>query len=99
MAENVYRGEFLESKTKSQMGKHSAARSCQICFLNGMIGWGLSTAILFALLDTYFERKVIAFDAEFIENLVTSLIIFPVGGIVWGIIVWFWAEKSYRKDA
>jgi len=89
----------LNQKQKARWASIRQRGLTRFVIFNGMIGWGLSTAILFALLDTYFERKVIAFDAEFIENLVTSLIIFPVGGIVWGIVVWFWTEKSYRKDA
>ncbi|WP_410511501.1 hypothetical protein PaeBR_15610 [Paenibacillus sp. BR2-3] len=66
--------------------------------INGIVGWGISTALLFTLISSFFDHQyTIIFDKDFIMDLVTSLIIFPVGGLFWGLWVWSWMEKLYMK--
>ncbi|WP_207952245.1 hypothetical protein [Paenibacillus turpanensis] len=67
--------------------------------LSGMLGWGIPTAILFTIftfiLDHGFQWEQIGSD--FWETAVTSLIVFPLGGIGWGLIMWFIMERSYAQ--
>jgi hypothetical protein len=60
--------------------------------LYGVLGWGVPTAILFSLLRGY-ERGW----AEFPVNLVLSLIMFPLAGIVWGRWMWKFLERRHGK--
>ncbi|QZY53623.1 peptidylprolyl isomerase [Crassaminicella profunda] len=67
----------------------------------GVLGWGIPTAILFQVsmailnnglnIDAFTSRK-------FILNLVTSVIVFPIGGYFWGMWMWYWSNKIYNKE-
>ncbi len=50
--------------------------------VHGMLCWGLGTAVLFSLLMFFFNEQ------PFWNTLLKSLIMFPLGGIVWGSIMW-----------
>jgi len=64
---------------------------------NGVIGWGLPTAFLYTSLMTFLEHRALVFDREFYELLVISVILFPIGGIAFGMWVWGWSERAYNK--
>jgi|1186.fasta_scaffold139987_2 hypothetical protein len=51
--------------------------------LFGVLLWGLPTAILFALTRGYLD----GWDS-FLPQLIIALILFPLGGILWGRIMW-----------
>lgn len=57
----------------------------------GMLGWGLTTAVLWCGLMMVFT------DREFIPLLIAALIGFPIGGLVWGGAMWFMAEKRRER--
>jgi succinate-acetate transporter protein len=48
----------------------------------GILGWGVSTAILFAGTMAY-TKGSIGF-----RELVITFLLFPIGGIFWGAIMW-----------
>ena len=54
----------------------------------GVLGWGVPTAILFALIQSY----RLGSDG-FLFQLIPALIIFPLGGILFGRIMWRVMEK------
>ena len=54
----------------------------------GVLGWGIPTAILFALIQSY----RLGSDG-FLFQLIPALIIFPLGGILFGRIMWWMMEK------
>ena len=58
--------------------------------LVGAIGWGVSSALLFSLVVYAFVAGV-----EFKSILSSSLMIFPVAGIFWGLSAWQMAERRY----
>jgi hypothetical protein len=60
----------------------------------GVLGWGVSSAILFALLQGYFY----GFSA-LLFYLVASLILFPIGGYAWGRFMWWFFEKWHGTPA
>ena len=59
--------------------------------IHGVIGWGVTTAVLFSLLQSFTG------ETSFTEAIGLSLIMFPVGGIAWGFFMWFYYNKQYNK--
>ena len=60
--------------------------------VNGVLGWGVPTAILWAILMEFIESS---------ENIwvrpTIALIIFPIAGIAFGHLTWNKSEKAYEK--
>jgi hypothetical protein len=58
----------------------------------GVLGWGISTAILFSLIMGFTE----GWDG-FVFKLIPALIIFPLGGFVWGRLMWAFLERTDKR--
>ena len=58
----------------------------------GVVGWGIPTAILFKLIMLFLEGR------PFTDGLVTALIMFPIGGILFGLSMWFVMIRTYNKS-
>lgn len=58
----------------------------------GVLGWGISTAILFSLIMGFTE----GWDG-FVFKLIPALIIFPLGGFVWGRFMWAFLERTNKR--
>ena len=60
--------------------------------VNGVLGWGVSTAILWVFLMEFLEPS---------ENIwvrpITALIIFPIAGVAFGHLMCNKSEKAYAK--
>ena len=54
----------------------------------GVLGWGLSTAALFAVWTFYSKGSVRPLD------VLLPFILFPVGGIAWGALMWSFLKKK-----
>ena len=65
----------------------------QYVFRFGFLGWGIPTAILFTLIQSY----RLGSDG-FLFQLIPALIIFPLGGILFGRIMW-WMMQRIAKAA
>lgn len=59
----------------------------------GVLAWGLTTGLLFTLVTATQEGA----DANVPVTLVASLVLFPLGGIVWGRVMWWFCEKLRRR--
>ena len=59
--------------------------------VRGMLGWGVTTALLWCGLMTVFT------DRAFLPLLTAALIGFPIGGLIWGGAMWFRAEKHLKQ--
>ncbi|REK77043.1 hypothetical protein [Paenibacillus paeoniae] len=64
----------------------------------GILGWGVPTGILFSTTSTFFNNQELIMNQEFYQTLLTSLVLFPLGGIFFGLWTWHWTEKLYRKS-
>jgi hypothetical protein len=62
--------------------------------LFGVLGWGVPTGILFALIQAYRE----GWDG-FLPKLAIALVIFPLGGILWGRVMWWMMQRQREKAA
>jgi hypothetical protein len=60
----------------------------------GVLGWGIPTAILFVLLRSYQE----GWDS-FLFQLIPALVLFPLGGIVVGRVLWNRLMKKSNSAA
>ena len=57
----------------------------------GVFGWGISTALLVTLIQTYLS------SSSFIDKISTALIIYPVSGLAFGLVLWMMANNQYNK--
>jgi len=57
--------------------------------LKGVLGWGIPTAILFQLI------MLLTGEQDFFDGIISSLIIFPLVGILFGYFLW---HSKYKKE-
>tara|TARA_Y100000052_G_C2923145_1_gene69570 strand:+ start:333 stop:590 length:258 start_codon:yes stop_codon:yes gene_type:complete len=61
--------------------------------VNGVLGWGVTTAILWSVLMELIEPS---------QNIwvrpIVALIIFPIAGIAFGHLMWNKSEKAFEKE-
>lgn len=60
--------------------------------LRGVLGWGLTTAILYSLV------LWLVLDTDIKMLLPISLVIFPMGGLLWGWSMWHFHERLFKKN-
>ncbi|HEX4415546.1 MAG TPA: hypothetical protein VH107_18080 [Lacipirellulaceae bacterium] len=60
----------------------------------GVLGWGVPVAIGFALSTSYGQGW-----SELLITLIIALILFPLGGILFGRFLWFWLERKNAPPA
>jgi hypothetical protein len=58
----------------------------------GVIAWGLPTAVLFSLV-----MSLALGDTDFLQVLPTALVAFPIGGAVWGAVMWALLVRRWRS--
>lgn len=63
----------------------------QYVFRFGVLGWGVPTALLFALLQCYTQ------GGSFLGYLVPAIVLFPLGGIAWGHAMYKLNERKFNK--
>jgi hypothetical protein len=69
-----------------------ARGSRRFIFLAGVLGWGLPVAILWAALTSR-----MASVEEFVTFLIPAIVLFPIGGYVWGLLMWKWMELRFAR--
>jgi hypothetical protein len=62
--------------------------------LVGVIGWGIPTGILFSLLNGWTSGEPHHFWGP---RLAVSLVLFPIGGIFFGLVMWKRIDAGIRK--
>jgi predicted permease len=80
------------------MGKHKGKRKKNYVIFNGIIGWGIPTAISVTVISSLFENHTIILNQEFFRSLLIAVIIFPICGILFGLWMWHWTERIYKKS-
>lgn len=65
----------------------------QYVFRFGVLGWGVPTAVLFALIQYY------RYGGSFLGWLGPAIVLFPLGGVLWGHIVYRLNERKFGKAA
>ncbi len=85
----------LATPTNNQFAKWARTRGhglLRFVLVQGMLLWGVGTAILFSL----FESLVCGYKMS--DCLSVSIVIFPLGGVAWGVAMWFVMESKYKKQ-
>lgn len=59
--------------------------------LHGVLGWGVTTAILFSVFQHLMG------SSQTVSSIAVSLVAFPIGGMLWGIWMWHVLQKQYKK--
>ena len=62
----------------------------------GVIGWGIPTAILWGI-TMFFVTSGPKTFLKFVIWVGVALIVFPIGGYFWGLWMWWWSERWYKK--
>ena len=79
---------------EAQLARWAVTREkgkARFILLHGMLGWGLTTAVLYSLL------MWLVMDASLKVLLPIALILFPIGGLLWGWCVWSFSERAFHK--
>lgn len=63
----------------------------QYVFRFGVLVWGVTTGVLFALLQSYLQ------GGSFLYHLVPALVLFPLAGVLWGHCMYKFNERVYGK--
>ena len=58
----------------------------------GVISWGLSTGVIWAIVMPLINR-----DSGFLVYFFPAIVIFPIGGYAWGYFMWKYMEKKYQQ--
>ncbi|MEK6349154.1 MAG: hypothetical protein V4764_16845 [Burkholderia sp.] len=56
----------------------------------GVVGWGISTFILFTAVQIFFQKT------PDIRQAAIYLVLFMAGGVLWGLSVWQFRAKTHR---
>lgn len=76
---------------KDHTPEHKTKDMWRFILLRGVIGWGISTAVLFQLIMSWIS------DVDFFEGIQRSMIIFPLGGILFGYLMWAASQNASRS--
>ena len=81
---------MLESLATKWIDLRKSGRR-QFVLRYGVLGWGIPTAIMFSGLELHHEGW-----CSFFVNLPIALVLFPLAGILWGRIMWWYMERMHR---
>jgi hypothetical protein len=62
------------------------------------VAWGLCTALLFSVAMAQWDRTPGDRTRGFLSVLPLALLIFPVCGYFWGVLMWHWLSRGVRKN-
>jgi hypothetical protein len=84
----------MSKSASEKLAKLSKLGRTQYVLRFGVLGWGIPTAILFSLVQGY----RLGWDG-FLFQLILALILFPIGGILFGRLMWRVLENKHAKEA
>jgi len=89
----------LSEQDKEKLGRILAKGKWRYVLLYGVVLWGITTAILFRVLMIYWKGNEGPFWEQFFSaETVLALIIFPVTGIGFGLVLWKGLQKTARVN-
>ena len=60
----------------------------------GVLAWGVTTALLFTLIQALRQG---ADEVNVPLTLASSMLLFPLGGVLWGHFMWWFCERMRRR--
>jgi len=88
----------MKQTQKTKWESIRARGKSRYIFLYGIIGWGVPTAILYTILTSLFEIRTLTFNQEILKTFLISIILFPIGGIFFGLWTWSWIVKKLNNE-
>jgi len=82
----------MKEKQINKWGKTRQMGKKKFVFYYGVLFWGLLTGLLFPVIGLILFNKSLS-----LERFIFSLIVFPLGGILFGLTMWHSSEKKYQK--
>ncbi|GGW64009.1 hypothetical protein [Alishewanella tabrizica] len=58
---------------------------------HGVLGWGVLTAILWSAIMHFIG------SIPFTESIFLALVLFSIGGVFWGLCMWFFINREFSK--
>ena len=80
------------SETDQKWTKTRQMGRWRFVFLRGAIGWGVPIALVWSAVMARHG------STTFFGWLQIALVIFPIGGLVWGLVMWRVNEKRYLAE-
>ena len=74
-----------ESSSVAQMGR------TRFVLIYGVLFWGLVTAVVWSLLMSKLD------PAQFMNWLLIAIVVFPIGGYVFGRFLWAFNRNTHRR--
>ncbi|MBU2886377.1 hypothetical protein KO507_11435 [Gilvimarinus agarilyticus] len=81
----------MDSRKKDRLERTVQKGMLKFILVSGVLGWGVSTAILFSIIQHFTGTT------QTINTVVLSLVLFPVGGLFWGGAMWWFVKSQYKK--
>lgn len=82
----------MNDKSAEKWAKFRELGRSRFVWRYGILGWGLSTAILFSLWNGFSD----GWDG-FAFKLIPALVLFPLGGYVWGRCMWWFLGRTHER--
>ena len=82
------------TNTKNRFERWERIRAkgkCSFILKYGVVYFGLGTALAFSVIFS-----LVVPNASFLSVLPWSIILFPLGGVVWAVIMWALSERAYQ---
>ncbi|MGO2331885.1 hypothetical protein [Pseudoalteromonas sp. 120-MNA-CIBAN-0494] len=76
-----------------KLDKVLAMGKWQYVVKHGVLGWGVLTAIL------YTGLMYLTSSSPLLQTLLISLVLFGLGGIFWGLFMWYFINRRRNKIA
>ncbi len=83
----------LNAKDVEKWEKTRSIGFLKFIVIHGAVSWGLLSGLFYFLITRLFQPAT-----PVLKNLIISLVIFPVGGLFWGMMMWYMGEKRYKKE-
>jgi hypothetical protein len=85
----------IEKKQLASYESLMAMPKWKYIFIYGMLGWGVSVAIIVSLINMWFQKDT--FQHMLRNDLWINLIGFPIGGIFFGMFMRYFMPRQIKK--
>jgi len=82
----------MNNSKKEKLNKLVAKGIWHYVLVYGVLLWGVTTAILFSIFWHFFGLS------SFGSVILPSLIQFPLGGVIFGLLMWYIMKWQYKKS-
>ena len=82
---------FMSQKKSEKLKALVKKGKWSYVFKHGVLGWGVPTAILWSTIMHFID------SIPFTESIFLALVLFPIGGLFWGLFMWFFINREFSK--